>query len=1372
MTQLVPMATQRTAIIVAGMHRSGTSLTTRIVNLLGAELARELIPAAVGNERGHWESRAVQELHNQLLAQLGSDLYSPLNLPDEWFGSAAALPWIARIRDLVEREYSAAPLFVLKDPRIALFLPLWIEALRQCGIVPRFVLPFRHAAAVAQSLEQRERRLASGNALPPAQGIAVWLRYVLAAEKFTRGQLRSFVAFDAVLADWRAEFARLGRQLGLEWPHWQHADAEIDAFLDAAGRSPATDAGANDASGLSREVHASLLQAVQQPQAVLPAFDAARQAIAAAERLFGSHILARERVFDDLRQRADAAAQEQERERAELHARFAVEIGLRDTRIAQATEHAHGLERAVAALQQERDRAAATLAAHETERADLHARFAAEIALRDSHIEQAGAHARSLEATVAALQQERGRDLEAAARLQAELTELQARFSTEIHARDARFEEAAAHVRRLQATVELLQREHANASGYALSLAQDRDRALDYAESLKRSRDEALEYAQALEQARGEALQQRRSERLARSGVPVFFTIASRNYLAYALTLMQSVAAQYPDAPRYLILADRDEGDDALVGAPFTTIAAAALALPDFDAFAFRYTIMEFNTAIKPYAFAHLRRRHPGAGIVYLDPDILVVQPFDAVEAAFADGALAVLTPHLLEPVDDDRQPGEREILASGTYNCGFVAIGDHADADRLIAWWADRLEFGAYADPAAGLFTDQKWIDLVPGLFPDVQVLRDAGYNLAYWNLSQRPVSRLGPHWYAGKQRLAFVHFSGVDLERPALFSKHQNRHTQATIGKLRPLYADYLERLAANGHALHRSKPYAFGRFADGEPICEPVRAVYRRYFDKGAAQPQRDPFAMDRRLYDLPCDELPARSDAPVTRVMYAAWKLRADLQQAFDLAQAGGRRGFIRWFARAAQREMGIPPRHLDAARSTLAARAADEVDESAMEQWAAASGPLRRAASACLDAINWSCHYRPMLRFYALIPASARSRVRRRLERIAGRPAAAAAAAAEQGQPGINLVGYAHGEFGVAEVLRRYAHALHGAVPFVVRNFDTGVASSQRDRSMQRFLAEECRYEVNLFCINADQMPVAREQLGDAVFGGRYNIGCWFWELEKFPAQWHGALDLVDEIWVAAPFVRDAIAACTDKPVHVVPIALRAELPARHSRSEFGLAEGVFLCLFSFDFNSFVVRKNAEGVIAAFRRAFDDGRRDVRLLIKTTNGGRFPELLQRLVDSAADDDRIEVRDGFLDRRGMWALQACCDCYVSLHRAEGLGLGMAECMLLGKPVVATAYSGNLAFMDADNSCLVDYSLIAVNEGEYPAWEGQHWAEPDLDQAAGYLRRLADDPLYARQIGENARASVSQRLSAAASLAAVKARLASIGPARGSG
>ncbi len=1333
----------RTAIVVAGMHRSGTSAATRIVNLLGAELGSELIPASVGNEHGHWESRAVQALHNDLLAELGSDIYSPVGIAPGWFSSDAAQPWIGRMQALLAEEHPNAGLFVLKDPRIALFLPLWSEAMRRSAIEPRFLIPFRHPDAVAASLERRERRLDSGNALPPAQGVAVWLRYVIAAERATRGEARAFVAFDALLADWRAEFARIGRQLGIDWPNAQRADERIDAFLAAGSRGREAADPTHDLAGLHGEVYAALQRAAGDPQSLAPAFDAAAQAMAAADALVGPHIVARERVFGDLRDRAEAASRQHDADRAQMHARFADEIGRRDARIEAATTHAEKLQETVDTLQRDNRKAVAHALSLEQDRARTRERFDAEIAARDARIAEAAAHANRLEETLAALERERRKAADYAGVLERE--------------RDKAADYA-----------NLLEREHGKASDYARLLEQDRDRAVDYAAQLERSRDEAIDYAQALERARNDALRPAGAEQ--RPGISVFFTIASRNYLAYAKTLMQSVAAQHPDTPRYLILADRDEGDAGAADLPFATIAADALALPDFDAFAFRYTIMEFNTAIKPYAFAHLRRLHPDAGIVYLDPDILVVEPLVEVDAALRDGALAVLTPHLLEPVDDDRRPGERDMLASGTYNCGFIAIGAHAKADRLIGWWADRLEFGAASDIAAGLFTDQKWVDLVPGLFPDVRVLRDKGYNLAYWNLSQRVVSRRGGRWYAGERPLAFVHFSGVDLERPARFSKHQNRHTRATIGKLEPLYADYLDRLAANGHREHRGKPYAFGRFADGEPICDPVRAVYRRYFDKGAPQPQRHPFSMSRALYDLPCDELPARAEAPVSRLMFAAWKMRADLQNAFDIGQADGRDAFIRWFVRTAGTEMGVPERHLAGARRALAARAAadlrDGVPRLIAHEGRSASGPLPFVASACLDLINWSYRFRAARRCYAAIPEPTRNRVRHRLEEIAGRPAAAAPAVPPEFPPGVTLVGYAHGEFGVAEILRRHAHTLDsGGMPFAVRNFDVGVASRQSDRSMQRFLSEDCRYDVNLFCINADQMPVARRHLGDEAFAGHYNIGCWFWELEKFPEQWHGAIDLVDEIWVGSPFVRDAIAACTSKPVHIVPVALRVDLPANRSRRAIGLADDVFVCLFSFDFNSFVTRKNAEGVIAAFRRAFPADRRDVRLVIKTTNGERFPDVLRALVDTAAGDDRIDVRDGFLDRSGMWALQAGCDCYISLHRSEGLGLGMAECMLLGKPVVATAYSGNLAFMDEDNSCLVGYSLIPVNEGEYPAWEGQRWAEPDIGQAAAHLRRLADDPAFARALGDRAQASVRERLSAPASLAAMTARLAEI-------
>jgi glycosyltransferase involved in cell wall biosynthesis len=252
---------------------------------------------------------------------------------------------------------------------------------------------------------------------------------------------------------------------------------------------------------------------------------------------------------------------------------------------------------------------------------------------------------------------------------------------------------------------------------------------------------------------------------------------------------------------------------------------------------------------------------------------------------------------------------------------------------------------------------------------------------------------------------------------------------------------------------------------------------------------------------------------------------------------------------------------------------------------------------------------------------------------------------------------------------------------------------------------------------------------------------------------------------VDEIWVLSTFVRDAVAACTDKPVIVMPLAppmpTRAPLP----RSLLSLPDDQFVVLISFDFNSWMTRKNPQAAISAFLAAFPPQRRDVRLLIKTINGQRQPQALGALRAAIAGDDRIELRDGFLDRDGMWALQGCCDAYLSLHRAEGFGLHLIECMMLGKAVVATAYSGNLEFMRDDDSCLVPYKLVDVGPNDYPDWREQRWAEPDIDAAAAHLRRLADDPGHAHALGQAARRRILRDFGPEASVASIRTRLAEI-------
>jgi glycosyltransferase involved in cell wall biosynthesis len=422
---------------------------------------------------------------------------------------------------------------------------------------------------------------------------------------------------------------------------------------------------------------------------------------------------------------------------------------------------------------------------------------------------------------------------------------------------------------------------------------------------------------------------------------------------------------------------------------------------------------------------------------------------------------------------------------------------------------------------------------------------------------------------------------------------------------------------------------------------------------------------------------------------------------------------------------------------------------------------------------------WGKRHAGLTRLYARIPFKWRLAFRQSLHAATGipmPPMPLVSAGRQQARvshssqppvsPGMNLLGYARGEFGIAENVRSYARALeHAGHPFLIFNFDVGASSRQEDRSMEQHFSENLRYADNVFFINADQMQIARDVLGRETFAGRHNIGFWVWELEQFPREWCDAFALVDEVWVPTDFVRKAIAACTGKPVLRMPKAIEFEAPQGMGRAHFGLPDDAFIYLYSYDFNSFTARKNPEAAIAAFREAFGNQPGGKRLLVKSINGERYPERLAALQRAVADDPCIEVRDGFLSRDEMFGLQNAVDCYVSLHRSEGFGLGMAECMYLGKPVIATGYSGNLDFMDRDNSLLVDYRMIPLHDGDYPYWQGQHWAEPDVAHAARLMRQVFDDRELARRIGATAAASIRRSNSREVCARAVMARLAEI-------
>jgi glycosyltransferase involved in cell wall biosynthesis len=360
-------------------------------------------------------------------------------------------------------------------------------------------------------------------------------------------------------------------------------------------------------------------------------------------------------------------------------------------------------------------------------------------------------------------------------------------------------------------------------------------------------------------------------------------------------------------------------------------------------------------------------------------------------------------------------------------------------------------------------------------------------------------------------------------------------------------------------------------------------------------------------------------------------------------------------------------------------------------------------------------------------------------------------AAASKQAPGNADSGLNLVGYFRAETGLGEAVRTLAESCRaGGIDVCLHDAGVELGSPHRNRSVDHLLSTDSTHGTTLFYINPDRLEaVWRRYSRKGDLEGRRVIGCWHWEIERFPRTWLPAIDLVDELWVTSAYVAGILRQVTDKPITLIPPAIDIKLSHTYSREAFFLPEGDFLFLSSFDFGSYPARKNPQAAIEAFRRAFPPEVGATRLVVKCLGSARFPAARQELETLVRDDPRIVILDRHLSREDMYGLQSVCDAYVSLHRAEGFGLALAECMALGKPVVATAYSGNLDFMSAENSCLVDYTLIPVKPGEYLQYEpGWVWADPDIDEAARHLRRLAENPALCKEMGERARHDINTR------------------------
>lgn len=765
-----------------------------------------------------------------------------------------------------------------------------------------------------------------------------------------------------------------------------------------------------------------------------------------------------------------------------------------------------------------------------------------------------------------------------------------------------------------------------------------------------------------------------------------FCTIVARNYVSQALVLAGTLAEQHPAAPLTILLVDADDADVDELGAItpsgvelLRTDELVAVDGADLSTMRTFYDVTEYSTALKPALLAHLRDRDGGV-VVYLDPDIAVLGPLDRLEElAMAHGI--VLTPHVTEPMPrDGLSIDERTLLRAGIFNLGFIGVGP--GTERFLSWWWARLRTDAINDPSEGLFTDQRWIDFVPALFDHV-VVRDLGWNVAYWNLHERPLSRgADGRILAGGAPVAFFHFSGYDPATPHVLSKHQGTAPRILVSSspiLTDLLAWYGVQLETHGHELRRAVGYRWGS-VDGVPLSEFVRRLHRRAAlgTEFGTEPGPDAFT-DPAAFLAWLNAPVARSArSELTRLQLAYWTARIDLQFAFPHPTGTSLDGLVAWFT--------------------------DHADE----------------------------------------------HVRSTLEPFARRSEPPAVAEARFPSPGVLVAGYLNAELGVGESARLLLAAA-GATGLPV-----GTLGYRRTLSRQlaapAVVDVDADVDLAVVCVNADQTPAFFAEVGDRIPSQAMRAGMWFWEVPDFPASYWGAFDLVDEVWVASSFVGDAIAAHTDRPVRVVPLPIVPDPPSTLTRADLGLPDDAYLFGFACDGRSVLTRKNPLGVLRAYLDAFPSPASDTHLVLKLMNGHVEPVVVEHLRWLSRDRPDVDVVDATWDPAAIRALTQRIDCYVSLHRSEGYGLGLAQAMAQGKPVIATGWSGNLAFMTDTTSFLVPSTQVPVGHAPpYPA--NSHWAEPDHDAAVDILRTVRARPGNGVAVGELARLDVARRFSVAA-------------------
>ncbi len=786
--------------------------------------------------------------------------------------------------------------------------------------------------------------------------------------------------------------------------------------------------------------------------------------------------------------------------------------------------------------------------------------------------------------------------------------------------------------------------------------------------------------------------------------------LAGGNDVAAARRLAQTLAAFHPDWPLTVLVTGGMR--PALRGSEeaFAIVTPGQLEGPELLD---RLAVVPPPVAavlLRPLLVQHVARG--GADAVLLLPaDAEVHGPLAELVDALHD-ADAVLVPRLTGRLPDDGcRPDGHDLLEAGEYDDAIVGVRTTEPARELVDWWLERgresTEAMSALRPRPGGVAHPGRLGASPlgaarSVFDRLAVLDHPGYAVSHWNLHERPLARTEAGLSAAGQPLRLMRFAGFRPDRPWWLSEHASRVLVLDDPLLEQLCGERASALLEAGWITALEL-----QAAAGDELPNGLR------FDERL-----------RRLYADAADSGEDFGDvmSPQGAEAFESW-LR-------DPAPIGAAAGINRYCYDVWRHRPDVQEAYPDL----------DGGDAEGFAGWL------------------W-VHGRPELRLPpALLP-----------------PPPAWFDAGERALPSVSVTGYLRGNLGLGQAARGYVSALQAAgVPVATRTVATdppvdGLRARRRpdEREFAELpAADGTAADVNLLCVNADQLPGLAAELGEAALRSSYVIGQWAWETDVIPERWDAAFDVVDEVWVYTTYVAEQVGRAADVPVVVVPLPVEPP-DAAGARVPFELPDG-FVFLFSFDFFSTLQRKNPLGLVEAFRRAFAPGEGPV-LLLKTINAEFRPEAREQLRHAIGGRPDISHVDSAIAPREMAALFARADCFASLHRSEGFGLGPAEAMALGKPVVATGFSGTTDFMTPANSFLVDWqpTLVGPDAEHYPA-EGT-WAEPSIEHAAALLREVWLDQEQARMRGARAARDIAAALSPAAVGAIARARLERIAARR---